>query len=599
MNKININLSHVFLHFFEIGGGEKYLYRFQKYSQFNETIYVKKNNITPIIQFKNIIYYESYEELNKLLLVSDIILDHQLYWFEKDISDIVFKNIDSKKIIRITHGVPIHFEDITGRDYSYSIELYTERKSHISWNNHIKYYVPLGVEIPQLKERAFNSANIQIAIIGRITPLKIPAGFLQKLVKYVNGQRGRIKIHIYGPMDAAYQTFFLSTIRISPFIQYHGIIKVDDIREIYESNDILLHPSNEECGATVILEAMSYGLPVICRGVGGLLEAVGKHNFQLISNGDDSLIQNLAKINESNYMDISVKNREKIIKYNNEDDHFRKLFDIIERNHRINNLNNDMGNKIPNIIHYIFGLKEQTENFLFPYFLSIYSNYVINKPDIIYFHYQFEPHGEWWEKAKPYLSLNYVNGDNLYWGSKRIVKYAHKADKIRLDILYKYGGIYMDIDTITYRPYHHLLRYDTVLGYQDEGLICNAVILAKSECAFIKRWMDEYETHFKADGWCEASVHLPYKIYESMRGDDNIHIVEREFFYSPSYDETDKIFVREDVEIHEKLLTLHLWNTYSEDKYLRKIIGFDYVQNSRSLYAKILCNILIDSKLNS
>jgi len=42
MNKININLSHVFLHFFEIGGGEKYLYRFQKYSQFNEAIYVKK-----------------------------------------------------------------------------------------------------------------------------------------------------------------------------------------------------------------------------------------------------------------------------------------------------------------------------------------------------------------------------------------------------------------------------------------------------------------------------------------------------------------------------------------------------------------------------
>jgi hypothetical protein len=36
--------------------------------------------------------------------------------------------------------------------------------------------------------------------------------------------------------------------------------------------------------------------------VGGLPEAVGKHNFQLISNGDDGLIQNLAKINESNYM---------------------------------------------------------------------------------------------------------------------------------------------------------------------------------------------------------------------------------------------------------------------------------------------------------
>ena len=78
-----------------------------------------------------------------------------------------------------------------------------------------------------------------------------------------------------------------------------------------------------------------------------------------------------------------------------------------------------------------------------------------------------------------------------------------------------------------------------------------------------------------------------------MREDNCIHIVEKECFYSPSYDETNKIFMREDVEISEKLLTLHLWNTYSEDKYLCKINGFDYIKNSKSLYAKILSKIYI------
>ena len=107
---------------------------------------------------------------------------------------------------------------------------------------------------------------------------------------------------------------------------------------------------------------------------------------------------------------------------------------------------------------------------------------------MIYFHYQYEPYGYWWEKAKKYLFLNYINAEYMYWGKKKIIKYAHKADKIRLDILYKYGGVYMDIDTITYKSYKHLLNYDFVIGIQDENygpekitLYCNAILLAKKK----------------------------------------------------------------------------------------------------------------------
>ena len=37
---------------------------------------------------------------------------------------------------------------------------------------------------------------------------------------------------------------------------------------------------------------------------------------------------------------------------------------------------------IINIVHFVFGLKKQTEEFLFCYFLSVYSAYIINNPDI-------------------------------------------------------------------------------------------------------------------------------------------------------------------------------------------------------------------------
>ena len=44
MNKIN--LAHVFVHFFQIGGGERYLSNFSNYNKinkiFNETIFINK-----------------------------------------------------------------------------------------------------------------------------------------------------------------------------------------------------------------------------------------------------------------------------------------------------------------------------------------------------------------------------------------------------------------------------------------------------------------------------------------------------------------------------------------------------------------------------
>ena len=44
---------------------------------------------------------------------------------------------------------------------------------------------------------------------------------------------------------------------------------------------------------------------------------------------------------------------------------------------------------IPNIIHFVFGLKEQKEEFLFCYYISILSSKLVNNPEKIYFHYHF------------------------------------------------------------------------------------------------------------------------------------------------------------------------------------------------------------------
>lgn len=60
---------------------------------------------------------------------------------------------------------------------------------------------------------------------------------------------------------------------------------------------------------------------------------------------------------------------------------------------------------IPNIIHFIFGLKKQTDEFLFVYYVAILSAKLVNNPDKIYLYYHYPPFGEWWEKTKNLCEL--------------------------------------------------------------------------------------------------------------------------------------------------------------------------------------------------
>jgi hypothetical protein len=63
---------------------------------------------------------------------------------------------------------------------------------------------------------------------------------------------------------------------------------------------------------------------------------------------------------------------------------------------------------IPNIIHFCFGLREQTEPFLLVYYLAVMSAKIVNNPDKIYMYYHYEPFGPLWELLKPHIILEKV-----------------------------------------------------------------------------------------------------------------------------------------------------------------------------------------------
>ena len=253
------------------------------------------------------------------------------------------------KIIRLIHGVPIHFKNISDYEMYYSIELYTESKSHVSWNNHIKIYNDIGVSINKPEKIVLNTNNINIALVGRICEDKIPKSFIRLLIPFCK-KNPKYIFNFYGLIDNAYKLFFTNSINELNNIIYHGIVNPSDIKNIYYKNDILLHPSISEAGATVILEAMSHGLPIICRNCDGMpnaLYTVSCNNY--LCSDEEEMLEKLLLINRG----IIVENIEKIKKYNNEEIQFPKLIDEIKLIYYCT-----LETDIPNIIHYIFGLNE-------------------------------------------------------------------------------------------------------------------------------------------------------------------------------------------------------------------------------------------------
>lgn len=260
---------------------------------------------------------------------------------------------------------------------------------------------------------------------------------------------------------------------------------------------------------------------------------------------------------------------------------------------KINN-NKSLENNIPNIIHFIFGFKEQNTEFELYRYISIKSAIDVNNPDKVYFYYKFEPYGYWWDKIKPYLILEYVEPPSEIYGNN-LYHYAHQSDVIRLQKLYKYGGIYLDIDTICLKSFKDLLNNKFVLGIQPnkQGTqiygLCNAVMLSEKNSEFVLKWIDEYTT-FRSKGrdayWDEHSVIKPLKL--AYDNPNLVTIIENNCFYNPLwYDINTYLFdTNINIDNYKKLINknycIHLWDTYSYN-HLSKL-NIDNIIKVNTLY---------------
>ncbi|KAI1329035.1 nucleotide-diphospho-sugar transferase [Xylariaceae sp. FL0255] len=198
---------------------------------------------------------------------------------------------------------------------------------------------------------------------------------------------------------------------------------------------------------------------------------------------------------------------------------------------------------IPNHIHFIYGLgnpfyKPSAGEFDFLAYLAVRSAIVGVKADNIFLHYTYlahPPHPEpntnpysnpWVERLKNDITLVYHSPeeiDSLKHTAGANWQAAHISDVLRLKILSEQGGIYFDIDAFGLRPFTNILKSprDMVMGHEggDRAGLCNAIMAARANSTFIKRWLKEYEHADLTKEWNYHSVILPKEL-QLQKSDD-------------------------------------------------------------------------------
>ena len=233
-----------------------------------------------------------------------------------------------KKIIRKIVGDPVwerayskakiseSFDEFQVKNYGFSISLqkkvrsFSIKKSDIvvTPSKHLKNFIVNlgfknkieiinnGVFIPEENTNIFTNDQINITIVSRLVSHKN----IEKIIKAISDLNSPlINLNIIGdgPELNQLQKISLESNNKDNII-FHGKLNRDDINHIFLKSDIYIQASNYEGLPHSLLEAMSYGIPVLCTPVGECKEILGNEDRGYILDLPVSKNNIKSKINE-------------------------------------------------------------------------------------------------------------------------------------------------------------------------------------------------------------------------------------------------------------------------------------------------------------
>ena len=192
---------------------------------------------------------------------------------------------------------------------------------------------------------------------------------------------------------------------------------------------------------------------------------------------------------------------------------------------------------IPRIVHYVF-ISTKTFTFSLQAYLSIRATMLRIKPDAIYLHCYEEPnHSPYYILSKPMISKVVIHEPLTSIFGRKVNVVEHISDIIRLKVLLKYGGIYMDGDVIPLKSFDMFLYNSKpmTMGLEDkqkEIKTPNTLMIGQRKNSFLTRWFESYKT-FNDKHWAEHSVIMPAKL--ACKNPDEINVESIYSFFYPYF----------------------------------------------------------------
>ncbi|GEM_PF-1128445 len=136
--------------------------------------------------------------------------------------------------------------------------------------------------------------------VGHVEPRKNLLFLVENFLRWREQQMVDIKLKIAGEMwiKSTETNKLLKKYKDNPFIEFTGFIREDELQKLYTNAAGFVHTSIEEGFGFPVLEAMHYGLPLLC-SKGSATEEISKPYSILIDPEDsESLISGLHKLYE-------------------------------------------------------------------------------------------------------------------------------------------------------------------------------------------------------------------------------------------------------------------------------------------------------------
>jgi len=153
--------------------------------------------------------------------------------------------------------------------------------------------------LPPAPQRESTLGALNVLYVGRVVTTKGLRYALRALGRLGKGVDWRLTVVGDGPdMDAVKR--ITGEIGAADRVSFVGRVPHDEVGAFYAKADVFCFPSLKEAGGNVVLEAMSYGLPVIVCDHGGPATTVSPDcGFKIAPTGVEALVNGVARALET------------------------------------------------------------------------------------------------------------------------------------------------------------------------------------------------------------------------------------------------------------------------------------------------------------